>query len=84
MEGTLRAHGEVSCASLDIPIKKVTGLNLQSAHDTLAVEEPLEIQLGYGATDARVVKSIRMSAQFAERSPSSLAIQSSACFEGRS
>jgi FdhD protein len=58
MEGTLHAHGEVSCASLDISIKKVTGLNLQSAHDTLAVEEPLEIQLGYGAADARVVKSI--------------------------
>lgn len=58
MEGTLHAHGEVSCASLDISIKKVTGLNLQSAHDTLAVEEPLEIQLGYGAADARVVKAI--------------------------
>src|ERR1700730_1572248 len=58
MEGTPQAHGEAGCASLEIPIKKVTGLNLQSAHDTLAVEEPLEIQLGYGAADARVVKSI--------------------------
>ena len=58
MEGTLQAHGEVSCASLDTPIKKMTGLSLQSAQDTLAVEEPLEIQLGYGAADARVVKSI--------------------------
>src|SRR5258708_1689794 len=58
MAGTLQTHSGVSCSSLDIPIKKVTGLNLQSAQDTLAVEEPLEIQLGYGAADARVVKSI--------------------------
>jgi FdhD protein len=56
MEGTAQAP-DVG-AFLDIPIKKVTGLNLQPAHDTLAVEEPLEIQLGYGAADARVVKSI--------------------------
>jgi hypothetical protein len=58
MEGTPQAPDEISCASLDIPIKKVTGLNLHPAHDALAVEEPLEIQLGYGAVDARVVKSI--------------------------
>jgi FdhD protein len=58
MEGTPQAPDEISCASLDIHIKKVTGLNLNPAHDTLAVEEPLEIQLGYGAANARVVKSI--------------------------
>jgi FdhD protein len=58
MEGAPQAPDEISGASLVIPIKKVTGLNLHPAHDTLAVEEPLEIQLGYGAADARVVKSI--------------------------
>jgi FdhD protein len=58
MKGTAQAPGETGGASQDIPIKKVTGLTLQPAHDTLAVEEPLEIQLGYGSADARVVKSI--------------------------
>jgi hypothetical protein len=33
-------------------------MNRHPAHDALAVEEPLDIQLGYGAVDARVVKSI--------------------------
>lgn len=58
MEGTLQTPDEISCASLEILIKKATGLNLRPAHDALAVEEPLEIQLGYDAVDARVVKSI--------------------------
>jgi hypothetical protein len=58
MEGTPHGPDEISCASLDIPIKKVTGLNLHQAPDALDVGEPLEIQLCYGAVDARVVKSI--------------------------
>ena len=58
MRGTAQAPDEISGASRDILIKKVTGLNLHPAHDTLAVEEPLEIQLGYGAADARVARSI--------------------------
>jgi FdhD protein len=58
MKGAAQAPDEISGASRDVPIKKVTGLNLHPAHDTLAVEEPLEIQLCYGAADARVAKSI--------------------------
>ena len=58
MKGAAQAPDEISGASRDIPIKKVTGLKLRPAYDTLAVEEPLEIQLGYGAADARVAKSI--------------------------
>jgi FdhD protein len=39
-------------------VEKVTGLNSRLAEETLAVEEPLEIQLVYGPTTDRAVKSI--------------------------
>jgi FdhD protein len=38
----------------------VTGFNVQTAEEALAVEEPLEIQLGYGTARSRAVKSISM------------------------
>jgi FdhD protein len=38
--------------------ERVTGFTSQAAEETLAVEEPLEIQLGYGAAESRAVKSI--------------------------
>jgi hypothetical protein len=44
MEGTLQAPDEISGASLDNAIKKVTRMNLHPAHDALAIEEPHEIQ----------------------------------------
>ena len=37
---------------------RVTGFTSQTAEETLAVEEPLEIQLGYGTAEGRAVKSI--------------------------
>jgi hypothetical protein len=45
-------------ASHQVTIEKVTGLSSRRAEDTLAVEEPLEIQLAHGSPDARSVKSI--------------------------
>jgi FdhD protein len=38
--------------------ERVTGFTSQTAEETLAVEEPLEIQLGYGSAEGRAVKSI--------------------------
>jgi len=38
--------------------ERVTGFTSQTAEETLAVEEPLEIQLGYGTAESRAVKSI--------------------------
>jgi FdhD protein len=45
-------------ASLEVTIEKVTGHSSRRVQDTLAVEEPLEIQLAHGAIGARSVKSI--------------------------
>ncbi|WP_334268962.1 formate dehydrogenase accessory sulfurtransferase FdhD [Edaphobacter sp. HDX4] len=42
----------------EISIEKVRGHSSYTATDTLAVEEPLEIQLGYGPSTARKIKSI--------------------------
>src|SRR5271156_27407 len=53
-----QAHSETSRAVHQVTIEKVTGLNSHQAEDTLAVEEPLEIQLAHGAPGARSVKSI--------------------------
>jgi FdhD protein len=49
---------ETSRAMHQVTIEKVTGHNSHRAEDTLAVEEPLEIQLAHGAHDARSVNSI--------------------------
>jgi FdhD protein len=38
--------------------KRVTGFTSQTAEETLAVEEPLELQLGYDTAEGRAVKSI--------------------------
>ena len=49
---------EDSRALSGITVERVTGFTSQTAEETLAVEEPLEIQLGYGAAESRAVKSI--------------------------
>jgi FdhD protein len=49
---------ETSRSTLDVKIEKVSGHSSRHFHDTLAVEEPLEIQLAHGAIGARSVKSI--------------------------
>jgi FdhD protein len=41
-----------------VSVERFVGLDPDSAIDTLAVEEPLEIQLAHGPADARQVKSI--------------------------
>jgi FdhD protein len=45
-------------ALLNVMAERVTGFTSQTAEETLAVEEPLEIQVGYGAAESRAVKSI--------------------------
>lgn len=45
-------------ALLGVTAERVTGFSSQRAEETLAVEEPLEIQLGYGTASSREVKSI--------------------------
>jgi FdhD protein len=45
-------------ALLSVTAERVTGFTSQTAEETLAVEEPLEIQLGYGTAEGRAVKSI--------------------------
>jgi len=45
-------------AFLGVNAERVTGFSSQRAEETLAVEEPLEIQLGYGPAGSRAVKSI--------------------------
>ena len=49
---------ETNRAAHQVEIEKVTGLNSHRAEDTLAVEEPLEIQLAHGPLNARSLKSI--------------------------
>jgi FdhD protein len=49
---------ETNRSTLDVKIEKVTGHSSHHFQDTLAVEEPLEIQLAHGAVGARSVKSI--------------------------
>lgn len=39
-------------------VEKITGLTSRAVLDSVAVEEPLEIQLGYGPADSRHTKSI--------------------------
>jgi FdhD protein len=59
MENTRQISAEeAGRAQLEISVERVTGLSSHLVQDTLAVEEPLEIQLGYGTADARAVKSI--------------------------
>jgi FdhD protein len=45
-------------ALCSLEAERVTGFASQTVEEMLAVEEPLEIQLGYGAAQSRAVKSI--------------------------
>jgi FdhD protein len=54
----LRTNPELSRATHAVSIEKVLGLSSHQAQDSLAVEEPLEIQLAHGPGAARSVKSI--------------------------
>jgi FdhD protein len=45
-------------ALLRVMAERVTGFTSQTAEEMLAVEEPLEIQLGYDTAEGRAVKSI--------------------------
>src|ERR1700733_7132915 len=57
-ETTALLMSEDARALLSVMAERVTGFTSQTAEETLAVEEPLEIQLGYGAAESRAVKSI--------------------------
>jgi len=59
IEETRELNGsENGRALLNVTVERVTGLISHPAEETLAVEEPLEIQLGYGQAGNRAVKSI--------------------------
>jgi FdhD protein len=45
-------------AVFSVMAERMTGFTSQTAEETLAVEEPLEIQLGYATSEGRAVKSI--------------------------
>jgi FdhD protein len=49
---------EEARAVFGVMAERIAGFTSQTAEETLAVEEPLEIQLGYGTAEARAVKSI--------------------------
>jgi FdhD protein len=49
---------DTSRAVVDTSVERVTGLDSRRIQESLAVEEPLEIQLAYGPADARAMKSI--------------------------
>ncbi len=48
----------MSARSLEINVSKISGAAEQSLSDKVAVEEPLEIRLGYSTPDGRTAKSI--------------------------
>ena len=43
---------------LQMPVERVTGHTSQQVMDSLAIEEPLEIQLTYGPSGSRQTRSI--------------------------
>ncbi len=45
---------------LQVPVDKSHGQSWQADRDCVAVEEPLEIRLGFGAVDARTTRSISL------------------------
>jgi FdhD protein len=47
-----------AAGSLDVPITRVTGQDLHTTHDQLAMEEPLEIRLAFGPRMNRTLKPI--------------------------
>jgi FdhD protein len=49
---------EDSRAVFSVTAERVAGSEAKTVEETLAVEEPLEIQLGYGAAQSRAMKSI--------------------------
>jgi FdhD protein len=59
LEETHKLNGSESRRALfSVTAERVTGFNSQPVEETLAAEEPLEIQLGYGPAENRAVKSI--------------------------
>ena len=59
MVGSGEVNGSESARALcSVKAERVTGFSSETAEEMLAVEEPLEIQLGYGAARTRAVKSI--------------------------
>lgn len=54
----MTASGESRDAVAETVVERFDGAEFESAPDVLAVEEPLEIRLVYGAAEARTVKSI--------------------------
>ena len=51
-------ESEDARAVFSVRAERVTGFTSQTVEETLATEEPLEIQLGYGPAESRAVKSI--------------------------
>jgi len=45
-------------AVFSVVAERMTGFTSQTAEETLAVEEPLEIQLGYATAEGRAIKSV--------------------------
>ncbi|MDO3625280.1 formate dehydrogenase accessory sulfurtransferase FdhD [Mucilaginibacter sp. BT774] len=45
-------------SSTRLPVIKITDNEEFATHDTLAIEEPLEIRMEYGDTDERIIRSI--------------------------
>src|ERR1700742_3600513 len=55
VNGPLHMAGD---PTLQVPVEKVIGLTSSQVLDTLAIEEPLEIQLTYGPSKSRATRSI--------------------------
>jgi FdhD protein len=59
LSGSVRKPASISSrATVQTSINRFSGIESSTEDDLLAVEEPLELQLAYGPSDARRVKSI--------------------------
>jgi FdhD protein len=56
--GSVESNVEANGSTVATSVSRFTGFRIHTEPDTLAVEEPLEIQIGYGPADDRQVKSI--------------------------
>jgi FdhD protein len=52
------ARGEAHSPVRETFVQRITGQSSQRVQDSLSIEEPLEIQLGYGHAKSRKTKSI--------------------------
>jgi FdhD protein len=52
------SRGVTRGSVIETTVEKIIGLTSREIQDSVAVEEPLEIQLGYGPADSRQTKSI--------------------------